>query len=122
MENKEKLWSMLSHEKKLPANAGNYLMGLCQQYPRFKVPFMVLSRVQADLFNGDLWVKADQLIENNRAILQLFFRKPDQPEYEEPVQGVKKLSSDEIRSKQLKIIENFLNNRITFTEPSPKNI
>jgi hypothetical protein len=120
MEDKEKLWSMLNPEKRAPQNAVNFLIGLCQKYPQFKVPFFALNRLQADLFNNDLWVKADQLADNNRAIAQLFFRKAPIPEPADMISGNKKLSSDELKLRQGQIIEKYMSNKISFTEPLSK--
>ncbi len=120
MENREKLWSMLNPDKKFPPNADNFLMELCRQYPFFKLPFLGLNRLQADLFNAHLWNKADQIAANNREIARLFFRKAEHPVIEKTTAPAKPLSSEERKSRQTEIIARFLESKTTFPEPSAK--
>ena len=51
------------------------LLGLCKEYPDFKLPFLLLLNYQPDFFNADFWKKGDEFALNSKELFDVYFKK-----------------------------------------------
>ncbi len=86
----------------------HYLFDLSSKYPDFRIINLMILNFPVDLFNVELWNKADLYAKNNNEIVENYF--PKVADSKQPMQVLhKNFDKTELLAKQKDLINKFLN-------------